>query len=256
MADDYERPVLDDNQEGLFLNFLRYCLKHQNVGSVGRGKILIDAVTFLRDTSQSQGTKVLTFYGQEYVGKTWLVEDLRSLIITDKKLFPALYKTYYVDLGGSGSSHVFLTVALIALIESIDSHVIYPTSSSVVYAPAMREAYIKAVKPSLSLMRPSLATKAFMQSTLPSYDAYIRAVSPKLFCVPPSVFNRDFTTFKSPHQADHMRPVPMKLCPSKDRTGSLGTLLPCRREGPAAVACVLEAPGRGTSLTWRSGTPG
>ncbi|ESU34897.1 Putative ATP-binding protein, partial [Giardia duodenalis] len=164
VADDYERPVLDNNQEGLFLNFLRYCLKHQSVGSVGRGKILIDAVTFLRDTSQSQGTKVLTFYGQEYVGKTWLVEDLRNLIITDKKLFPAPYKTYYMDLGGSGSSHVSLTVALIALIESIDSHVIYPTSSSVVYVPVMREAYIKAVRFLLSLNPPSLVNKIFTHS--------------------------------------------------------------------------------------------
>ncbi|ESU34717.1 Putative ATP-binding protein [Giardia duodenalis] len=92
VADDYEHSVLDDRQKGLPRRFLKCCLRHQSIGFVGRGTILIDAVTFLHDTSQPQCTKVLTFYGQEYVGKTWLVEDLRSLIITDKNCFQHLIR--------------------------------------------------------------------------------------------------------------------------------------------------------------------
>ncbi|EFO65656.1 Hypothetical protein GLP15_3371 [Giardia lamblia P15] len=120
VAGDYELLVPDDGQECLPRRFLKYCVIHKSIGFVGRGKILVDAVAFLHNTSQPLCTKVLTFYGQEYVGKTWLVEDLHSIIITDKTLFPALYRTYCMDLGGSGSNHISLKVALVALIHSID----------------------------------------------------------------------------------------------------------------------------------------
>ncbi|EET01781.1 Putative ATP-binding protein [Giardia duodenalis] len=118
---------------------LNYCLEHLRKGPITRKELILAAIDFLiakKANIKTSDTKVIIFYGQEFITKAQLGEELCDVITTNKEQFPAIYRKYYIDLKGSTNEPLSLKNALIEIVHliasSIDQSIIISTQSSVV----------------------------------------------------------------------------------------------------------------------------
>lgn len=108
---------------------LNYCLEHLRKGPITRRELLSAAVglpTAKKTNTKTCGAKVIIFYGQAFIKKMRLGEELCNIITTDKEQFSAIYREYYTDPKGPPS----LKTALAGLI-----HVTPPVAVSLLQLP-------------------------------------------------------------------------------------------------------------------------
>lgn len=111
---------------------LNYCLEHLRKGPITRRELLSAAVglpTAKKANIKTCGTKVIIFYGQAFIKKMRLGEELCNIITTDKEQLSAIYREYHTDPKGPPS----LKTALAGLI-----HLTPPVVASLLQLPHAR----------------------------------------------------------------------------------------------------------------------
>ncbi|ESU40767.1 Hypothetical protein GSB_154369, partial [Giardia duodenalis] len=108
---------------------LNYCLEHLRKGPITRRELLPAAIDFLvakKANIKTCGAKVMIFYGQAFIKKMRLGEELCDIIAANKEQFSAIYREYHTDPKGPPS----LKTALAGLI-----HVTPPVAASLLQLP-------------------------------------------------------------------------------------------------------------------------
>lgn len=101
-------------------------------GPITRRELLSAAIDFLvakKANIKTCGTKVIIFYGQAFIKKMRLGEELCNIITTDKEQLSAIYREYHTDPKGPPS----LKTALAGLI-----HLTPPVAASLLQLPHAR----------------------------------------------------------------------------------------------------------------------
>ena len=101
-------------------------------GPITRKELILAAIDFLvakKANIKTCGTKAIIFYGQAFITKAQLGEELCNIITTDKEQLSAIYREYYIDPKGPPS----LKNALAGLL-----HLTPPVAASLLQLPHAR----------------------------------------------------------------------------------------------------------------------